>query len=1030
MSRAIGIGGGGGYSAAQTLDQRFGNKNQRRMEEAATNRYQDNQYYDSRRIREEKEVSAAEEGRRLYTGNDTNRNPDLESLAQNAPLVRTYKQELKEIEKEIDEVDQKIDGFNELKRLVNNLKVVSNMLRKPRDPTDNAFEYVNDILSTNETIDTEATNYMTVDVKPGAKSGQTKVSVVQLATAHTINVATTDNTEATDINNAVQALVGPSTPATVITTISSTISAGAGFDGIVDGSDYPSGRPRNPNSYILYEYAIQAKNTPGATLASVQAAVGNSYALMTSVSQGFSSLTTTAVTTLGTGATFTAGSYLLLSMPGSYQIANNIKNMLVQANSVYNGISAIVADPVTPANVTAAIAGISGLTYNGSGLPSNNTFAYSIANAAYTQAGTGGGANTNANVLAAASDEATTALTSLAAKNYMTNNYADDSSYLDNIFAKSLLGSIKTAAGATGATLSSITNSTTSAYSTYIANCTVSLTNGDYVQTVIDKINRTTEYSGVRVEAEGAGAGSVILKITAANTGTSYKINILNSSYADVSSSASGGVGPFYGSTITTIKNPQNSMATFSGLPRMSDSLKIYQDLSQKVAINLIKANTTPNTNYQTITIQNDQDAALFVIEEFKTAYNQLIEYIESFETTSQVKIGPTTQYTNSKNHPLADHSIITSLKRELKSIPRQPVLYNDGGPQSLFGVGFEATKDYRSSNQTEGQSPSSITFNPAKFLEVYNKSPDQVSRVFQFNYISSEPAFRLVTHTGVFNTISNLRITINPEVDVTGTGATPTQDTMIQVLKQNMPLSQFNLDAHSVYTAIEGLNPLSTYLQSDVVAAIAGIGSLTYSTGIPNNNNSAQTIALAAYNATNTGPGVLGSVIRAAALTALNSIEVASTQYLTSKERNHDNITSYMIICDATISGTGDHTIYSRNSTDGLTFVYTPGSLSGLVTSILTPKQGVASFAYGLCEAHTGSNEYRGDGKIDAALKLIEGRDLDALQRSKDNKEAQINEAVNEKATDAANYKRDGDQATTNRKILQQSMDHDNRRG
>ncbi|MDX1916962.1 MAG: flagellar filament capping protein FliD, partial [Rickettsiaceae bacterium] len=517
-------------------------------------------------------------------------------------------------------------------------------------------------ISTNDTDDAET--YMKVEASSSTSNQEITVSIWNTATSYNISIGTEDSTEPTAVYNAIQAA----------NSVTAARDAALAAVSSLSGDGFPS----NPQSRTLYSLCYVEALKTSSSLASLKTQITNIWNGMNkTISDGFE---TTDTVIVGTGADLLpAGTYYLYCMPNSIYAAKALSTYITQANSVSTAIAAIASTPnITREDVVTAISGITGLTYNGSGLPSNNDFAYAIAYPAYTAAlPNANGGTLAATVKTAASNVATSANAKTYADDFGINTYQAGSPILTNIAFTSLLQSLTDAANTTGATLSSVQTSVAAALSAYKTKCSITLTNDGTLQTVVDSINFTTQYSGVGASAILSGSGNYILNIYGTNTGIDYAINIFNSSESDVKSTIFGQVIKFESPGTSAIVQAGNS--SFKQMIVSNSNTISYG----QAYFTLLKANTS-SSEYQTITIGDDATIYKNKIVDFVDSLNNLIIFI-----ARQNQVDPNDPNKYKVTTLLRYDPILRSLSLLVNNALNYTVSY-DSGYTSLASLGID----------------------------------------------------------------------------------------------------------------------------------------------------------------------------------------------------------------------------------------------------------------------------------------------------------------------------------------------------
>ncbi|MDX1924799.1 MAG: flagellar filament capping protein FliD [Rickettsiaceae bacterium] len=566
----------------------------------------------------------------------------------------------------------------------------------------------------------DAQDYISVDASSLAYSQKITISNWAIASSHNISIGTANSTEPLSVYNAIQAALSVNAAKT-----DALAAVGSNLSG--------DGLPLNPSSRILYGLCLAESYKTSPNLVTLKANATSIWSGMNqSLSDGFATKDTVIV---GNGASLLpAGTYYLYSMPGGVSVPKALNTYITQANSVYQAINSIAALPnITQLDVTTAIAGISGLTYDVSGLPSNNDFAYLIANAAYTEAGALGApaADVKAEALSAASlDNIKTY-----AKDFGEYKYGDNSPILANKGLTYLTQAIINAANTSSATIATVQTATSDALTAFKNNCSIVLTAGQTLSNVVDAINFISSYSGVSASAPSTGAGSYMLNIFSAASGLDYQMSILDSSDADVASTLFASVIKFDSPATNSVATVGNS--TFAPLVTSNSNTIEYNG----VYIKLLKVNTSASYS-QTISIGDNVSIYKEKIHRFIDSINKLRIFV-----AEQTRVDPGDPEKYKDTTPLRLDSIITSVRPFLSIVNSYTVTYEDDGYISLPNIGITLDKVI-----LEDQLEVDVLAIDEKKLEQATSSNfEQVRRIFEFRHTSSSRNLKISSSRGKY---------------------------------------------------------------------------------------------------------------------------------------------------------------------------------------------------------------------------------------------------------------------------------------
>jgi hypothetical protein len=659
-------------------------------------------------------------------------NLSVEEQIDFSPRVRFLKDKIDRKKEKIDASAKKLEAYEKLRVSLTKFRDQVNYFRKPESREDNAFERKSAKVTSTEG---SGDDFLKVTASAGAINSNFTVKINQLATRHVIKIGQSGIEEAEQVKNAIDR--------------AETLEAAGEAVNALEIAEL-GGVPTNPFVRILYSYLVSQVGLE-VDLADVKAQINEMFAEMqkSPISDGFDSLESQAVKAVGgAGAMLREGNYVLSSMAGQWNIADNLKEYLEQAKDVAEAIVAIGDDPISRASITEAIAGIPGLDYDGDdgqGLPINNPLARSIAQAAWDEAGAGGAEA--AEVIAATTATASAQLV----KNALVAKFEElcpvNSDYRKNPFANFIINKIKTASSAAGATIDSIFNAVEAGYNEFISKCTISLENGDTLQNVLDKINATTEYSGVQAEAvDIIGNGSLVLQISSVNTGIDYNISITNNLLeTDLK-------GEFLGDTTSSNEEPQNAELLIDNFFISSSSNTVKRN--DKVSIKLLKPNT--GLNSQKVTISENIDVTLQYIGRFVDQFNQMAALI-----AQQTARDPIT-YEYKETATLGGDRFVNQIKSFLFNFVTRGLSYDDGGYRSIQDLGLKLV-DAPADLENGIPAHKIIEIDEEVLINAIEENFSQFRRVFEFKAESSDPALSVTSHTGSYYGIEDMKISIHP---------------------------------------------------------------------------------------------------------------------------------------------------------------------------------------------------------------------------------------------------------------------------
>ncbi len=580
--------------------------------------------------------SSAQFGRTMQIDGFKNQtNLTIQDIVEYNPTIVNATQIVKTLEEKYKDLVAKEATIVELKSYLAKASTSAQKIRDYSvDPRIKSTELKSISISTNDVG--EGSEYISVNASSIKTNQALTISVWQIASSDNISIGTAGSTEPTAVYNAINGAVSVSDARSAAFTAASSNISGDGF-------------PSNPQSRILYGLCVveDSKTTPD--LATLKSSVTNAWNGMNKdISDGFETLSTEII---GNGANLMpSGTYYLYSMPHGIEAPKSLSAYITQASDVYDAIDSIASLPnITQEEVVAAISSVTGLTFDGDGLPSNNDFAYNIAFAAYNIALPAPTGTIAADVKAAAAVIATPENAVIYATNFGPSTYQVNSPVLKNIAYVSLMQSLQDAANNSGADLSSVKTTIIAALDAYKTRCSITLADGQTLETVIEAINHTTNYSGVASNYLQTGTGSYMLNIYAVNTGSDYTTRILDASEVDTKAT-------LFGQVIQYLSPGSSAMAqigssSFTPLIVSNSNSLEYGG----IYITLLKPNTN-NSNYQTIITGDDAKSYKDKINNFIEDVNRLIIFVAQQNQTDPENPSKYKETTYLRNDILLSH--------------------------------------------------------------------------------------------------------------------------------------------------------------------------------------------------------------------------------------------------------------------------------------------------------------------------------------------------------------------------------------
>lgn len=314
--------------------------------------------------------------------------------------------------------------------------------------------------------------------------------------------------------------------------------------------------------------------------------------------------------------------------------------------------------------------------------------------------------------------------------------------------AKYVIKAIDVAAAVAGATAQDVRDAATAAFNEYKAFCNVNFVDGDSLQTVIDKINNTTKYSGVSADTISLGANNYTLSITSQKTGVINNIEFFN--LGDVKVNIAAAV--VAAAATCHNKAGQGSIAYIDNVPILSN----YNTITVHDAdITLKKPNTSINVA-ETVAIGPDLELVARNIIDFRTAFDQMSEFL-----ATQIE-RDATSFLLKDTAILGGEYVVTALQGAVHRVRSVYIGDNDEGFRSLSDIGITFVEEPA---DPENKKPAHFVMKTDfTFLEGKLKSPnglENIRRLFEFSSRSSNPALKVMTHEKAYGNI-DFRVSVD----------------------------------------------------------------------------------------------------------------------------------------------------------------------------------------------------------------------------------------------------------------------------
>lgn len=247
---------------------------------------------------------------------------------------------------------------------------------------------------------------------------------------------------------------------------------------------------------------------------------------------------------------------------------------------------------------------------------------------------------------------------------------------------------------------------------------------GDTLDTIVNKINAESETTGAKAE---------VLKVS----DTDYRLVLKSAKTGALNAYTLTDTDNVFQYVPLTTTAAQNAEFTINGLSIIRQS-NVVADVIEGVTFNLYVE--TPALTEIKVEVANNNKAICDTVKGFIGAYNDLKTF-----AAKQAEIDPTTQ--KLKEHAILGNdntmeSIISDIQYTLASSVKG--LTGDCTKLSDMGITFDS---YSGDSETPAVS-SILNFLDNEFMGMLGEEFEEVRKVFEFDYVSSSPDFRISTRT------------------------------------------------------------------------------------------------------------------------------------------------------------------------------------------------------------------------------------------------------------------------------------------
>ena len=190
---------------------------------------------------------------------------------------------------------------------------------------------------------------------------------------------------------------------------------------------------------------------------------------------------------------------------------------------------------------------------------------------------------------------------------------------------------------------------------------TITITDTDSIESIIDRINEGTKESGV---------SAVIID---------NHIVLQSSEYGDKEVAISGSLASDLGLGAVQTKKGQSASLTVNGLIEITRDSNEISDIMEGVTITL----QAPTTEAVSVKITDDLEASTQLVQDFVDQYNSTMSFIKT-----QLDVGDPSQ-ANNKTGSLVGDSSLVRLQSQLRGLLTQPVANDHKGKNTPSAIGI-----------------------------------------------------------------------------------------------------------------------------------------------------------------------------------------------------------------------------------------------------------------------------------------------------------------------------------------------------
>lgn len=626
------------------------------------------------------------------------------------PRIKSLINKVEEADSRKEKLSKTAEALLEMEQVVTEFLSYAHGFSSPAEKKDDIFERKTSDIQTTDSHDSRT--YVDVEASPIAASSAFDVSVLRLATKdiRTIGAESKHADDAFAVKNHIDSWGG------TLEDLKSSIE-----DMLIAKNAH--NQPANPLARKLYDLVVTGIANTSAPF-EVKAQCSDLFDNFQDISSGFIGLHSSAVQNSVPGF-IQKGEYILFSDAGKITTASNVFRDLKYTKEIIDQVTDLPGNP-TPGDIQTIIDNIIIVPEDKEGANPSTRFplALEISNALKIAAD---GVKTAEDII----DEIDFSLEKITEKIQETfNKDVPGSPEANNRFTQEIQKAFNTAISSDGADIDSINELVEHSYSSFIEAITIDLEEDDTLTQVLEKINATTEKSGVKASTIEMFEGNYLLQITSEKTGESNRISFFASSdelFVDPYD-YSLKFNELIAHNVSQLDSPVNSGAIINGInvERSSNNF----DISEGVNLTLKKINSEGKS--QSISITEDNDLITSYLGNLVTRFNLMAKTL-----ASQTARDSSTGLPLDSSH-LSNTSTALALGMDISAI----TTFKNKSGLSLRDLGIELIDTY-----DDGVKFLAMQLDDAKFREQLRLSPQKVREFFSKKFETTNIDFKVSSY-------------------------------------------------------------------------------------------------------------------------------------------------------------------------------------------------------------------------------------------------------------------------------------------